>query len=355
MSRPFISALIDTCDHEEFIGDAIDSVLEQDFPASELEILVVDDGSSDTTGEIVRKFQPRVRYMRKTNGGQGSAFNVGIAEARGEIIAFLDGDDWWAPGKLDAIATAFDSEPATGLVGHGITSVYPDRSRLVQVPRETLRFRVNSVERAKTFRMCRGFLGTSRMSYRRHILNQIGFVPEALRFEADEYLFTLAGFFADVLILKESLTFYRLHDKNLYQLSDGDQASARRKYEVIAALSRVLRDRLTELGVPEAIARTTLECVSVEAQQLRLILDSGFPWETVATEMKIMQVFHSDASPWQRAFSCARLIPALVMPASSYYRWRQRFTTSAFYRRLRRKFLPFPTPRHVNTTKEEAN
>src|SRR5579872_4503241 len=100
MSKPNVTVLIDTYNHERFIEETLVSVVEQDFPASETEILVVDDGSTDRTPEIVRKFEPRVRLLRKSNGGQASAFNAGIPEAKGEIIAFLDGDDWWAPGKL---------------------------------------------------------------------------------------------------------------------------------------------------------------------------------------------------------------------------------------------------------------
>src|SRR6202161_621004 len=106
MARPAASVLIDTYNHERFIEEAIVSVLEQDFPSSETEILVVDDGSTDRTPEIVQKFAPRVRLIQKTNGGQASAFNAGIPEARGEIIAFLDGDDWWARNKLTVVMQA---------------------------------------------------------------------------------------------------------------------------------------------------------------------------------------------------------------------------------------------------------
>src|SRR5580692_9281635 len=118
MRTPAVTVLIDTFNHERFVEEAIVSVLEQDFPATEMEILVVDDGSTDRTPELVRKFAPRVRMLRKANGGQASAFNAAIPEAQGEIVAFLDGDDWWAPGKLTAVADVFARDAAVGLVGH---------------------------------------------------------------------------------------------------------------------------------------------------------------------------------------------------------------------------------------------
>ena len=83
MAKSFASVLIDTYNHERFIEQAIVSVLEQDFPATDREIIVVDDGSTDRTPEIVKKFGPRVRLLRKKNGGQASAFNAGIPECKG--------------------------------------------------------------------------------------------------------------------------------------------------------------------------------------------------------------------------------------------------------------------------------
>ena len=347
MSTPFVTALIDTYNHESFIEEAIASALQQDFPASETEILVVDDGSTDRTPEIVRKFAPRVRLLRKPNGGQASAFNAGIPEARGETVAFLDGDDWWAPGKLSAVASVFAAEPAVGLVGHGITQVYPDGRRQAELPKELTRFRLNSIPAAKIFRMRRGFLGTSRMAYRRQVLAQIGAVPESLKFEADEYLFTLAGLFADVMILPVAQTFYRLHGGNLFQFSIGTRDSVSRKQQVLAALARSLREKMRELKVRDDVATAILECVQLEADFLHLQLDSGLPWETVSTELKIMCVFQSDASIWQRLFSLARLAPALVLPAAVYYRWRYKFSEAAGYQKFRQRFFPFPVPSQV--------
>src|SRR5215469_11388216 len=101
-----VSVLIDTYNHEPYIERAITSVLEQDMPMDGVEILVVDDGSTDGTPEIARRFEPRVRYLRKPNGGQASAFNFGFAQLQGDIIALLDGDDWWEKEKLRLVLDA---------------------------------------------------------------------------------------------------------------------------------------------------------------------------------------------------------------------------------------------------------
>src|SRR5437762_386160 len=86
-----------------------------------MEILVVDDGSTDDTADRVKKYGERVRYFRKENGGQASAFNLGFAKAQGEIVVLLDADDYFLPGKLARVVEAFESHPDAGLVYHAIS------------------------------------------------------------------------------------------------------------------------------------------------------------------------------------------------------------------------------------------
>jgi glycosyltransferase involved in cell wall biosynthesis len=100
MKEPLVTVLIDTYNYGRFIEEAIESVLAQDFPLDEVEILVVDDGSTDDTSQRIEKYRSRIHYFCKPNGGQASALNFGIAYAKGEIIALLDADDFWLPGKL---------------------------------------------------------------------------------------------------------------------------------------------------------------------------------------------------------------------------------------------------------------
>ncbi len=126
MARPLVTALIDTFNQERYIERALLSVLGQDLSTSDLEIMVVDDGSTDRTSSIIQKFAPRVRYLRKNNGGQHLLSTPRSPEAQGAIVAFLDGDDWWASGKLRAVLRAFEEYPDVAAVGHGYFEVSGD-------------------------------------------------------------------------------------------------------------------------------------------------------------------------------------------------------------------------------------
>ena len=179
MSKRYVSVLIDTYNHERFIERAITSVLEQDMPMDGVEILVVDDGSTDRTPELVRRFEPRVRYLRKPNGGQASAFNFGFAQARGEILATLDGDDWWAREKLRRVLETLEANPETGIVGHGLYEEYADgRSNGLILPGSFYRLAIRSRQDADLFRSLAAFFGTSRMTIRKSVLDRILPVPE---------------------------------------------------------------------------------------------------------------------------------------------------------------------------------
>ena len=107
--RPAISAVMPAFNAERFLAEAIRSVLAQSLPP--VEVIVVDDGSTDSTGEIARSFGEPVRCIRQQNAGPSAARNRGIREARGEFIAFLDADDWWLPGHLAAAARVLVAHP----------------------------------------------------------------------------------------------------------------------------------------------------------------------------------------------------------------------------------------------------
>jgi len=348
MAKPFVSVLIDTYNHERFIEKAIVSVLEQDYPEEDREILVVDDGSTDSTAEIVRKFEPRVRLLRKANGGQASAFNAGIPECKGEIVAFLDGDDWWAANKLTSVAEAMASEATVGIVGHGIVIVGRDGREQVEILRNGFRFRADTIEGAKLYRRRGAFLGTSRMTIRMELLRRIGSVPESIKIQADEYFYTLAAALSDVLILEPALTYYRLHEGNRFQITERPALEMlRNKQRALATLVEVLLKKLEEFGVESSARETALEFTKASADQLRLLAEGGWPWETVKTEWSLYRVQHPDARLSHKVFKLLILAGALVMTPRGFYRIQGSLTRNSLYRRARERWLPFPEMEHV--------
>jgi len=338
----FLSVLIDTYNHERFIERAISSVLDQDFPAGQREIIVLDDGSMDRTPELVRQFEPRLRLIRKRNGGQASAFNAGIPECRGDILVFLDGDDWWAKGKLRRISQVFSEYSSLGMVGHAFIESFADGSERVIAPGKLQFLRLNTSVSANIFRLSRCYFGTSRLALSATLARKLLPIPEALIFEADEYLFTAAAGLAECAILPDPLTHYRIHTGNLYLAAGASSEGERRKQRVLESLTEALRTTLPALGTPTQAVVPLLELLQSEATQLRLKLDGGWPLETFRTENNIYRIQHADAGWKSRAFRALSMLPALVLPPRWFYSGRQWLASQLWYRRIRESYIPVP-------------
>lgn len=114
MTLPLISVIIPSYNSARFVTEAVESALSQTYRP--IEVIVVDDGSTDETPAIVAPFENRIRYIRQENRGLAGARNRGIQEARGEFIAFLDADDRWMPEKLGQQWKCFSDDPTVALV-----------------------------------------------------------------------------------------------------------------------------------------------------------------------------------------------------------------------------------------------
>ena len=111
MDNPLISVIIPVYNSEKYLERALDSVLNQTY--KDLEIIVVDDGSTDGSGKIIAKYQkkdPRIISIRQKNSGQAAARNAGIRLAKGEFLAFLDGDDAYDKDFILKLLNGFDDD-----------------------------------------------------------------------------------------------------------------------------------------------------------------------------------------------------------------------------------------------------
>src|SRR5215469_16427814 len=114
MASPLVSIVIPTYNASHFIAAAVESCLAQDY--TPVEVLVVDDGSTDDTVSVLEPYRASIRYFWQPNDGPARARNRGIAEARGQLIAFLDADDIWLPNKLSQQVQCLERSPGACLV-----------------------------------------------------------------------------------------------------------------------------------------------------------------------------------------------------------------------------------------------
>jgi glycosyltransferase involved in cell wall biosynthesis len=321
--KPLITALVDTYNHEKYIEQALVSVLEQGLSAAELEIVVVDDGSTDKTASIIQKFTPRVKHVRKKNGGQASAFNAGFAEARGEIIAILDGDDWWAEGKLAAVTEALEKHPEVAAVGHGYYEFDEETKKSrVCVPGERTVINIATPEATVAAQRAWPFLLMGALTVRRRLLEWIMPLPKEMTFMADTAIQT-AAMAMGAVVLDEPLFYYRYHAQNLYAVDSIDAVKLRRKNEMTELVHSRVYKMMIELGVPEESVSTLLEGTWMDAKRSRLSTFGGARLEAFQTEMQSFRADFKNPSAGYRLFKYLVVGAAtLLLPARRFYELR---------------------------------
>src|SRR5262245_36771649 len=120
-----VSVVIPVYNGERYLAEAVRSVLDQEYRP--LEVLVIDDGSTDGSGQVAGAFGPEVQYHRREHAGLAATRNYGTTVARGELLAFNDADDIWVPGRLTRQAEALAGEPMLdGVFGRMEQFVSPD-------------------------------------------------------------------------------------------------------------------------------------------------------------------------------------------------------------------------------------
>jgi glycosyltransferase involved in cell wall biosynthesis len=120
-AMPRVSVTIPTYNCARFLGQSIATVLSQTY--TDHEIIVVDDGSTDDTRQVLAQFNDKIRYFYQPNGGLSSARNLALAQVRGEFIAYLDADDLWYPHRLEVEVAFLDAHPECGLVHSDVTVI----------------------------------------------------------------------------------------------------------------------------------------------------------------------------------------------------------------------------------------
>ncbi|HCJ11622.1 MAG: hypothetical protein A2Y14_02635 [Verrucomicrobia bacterium GWF2_51_19] len=207
---PLVSVVINNYNYGSFLMQAIESALNQTCPP--LEVIVVDDGSTDVSRALLQGLKDnKVKVILKENGGQASAFNAGFQASQGELIAFLDSDDWWMPNKLEEVLRwhAF-LKGDYALLQHNVLifdegDTYP--AKQVMYSGNFFAHTIRTGELAY-------FLGSSSLVVPRDILAKIMPIPLSFRISADAYLTRTVYTYGNAYSIPTPLSYYRKHGGN---------------------------------------------------------------------------------------------------------------------------------------------
>jgi len=218
---PVVSIVMATYNFERFLARAIESALAQDYPADSLDIVVIDDGSTDSTPEVVKPYLDRIRYIRKENGGLLSTVNRGLAEACGDFISLLSGDDEFLPGKTRAQVDFLLERPEVGMV-YADLEVVDDEGR--QLNPSLWRMAKLHQVRGRCFGalLTKNVISGGAMMFRSSLKQVFHPIPESAAWE-DWYISLKIASVAEIDYIPQAVYRYRYHGQNMNLGAKGDK------------------------------------------------------------------------------------------------------------------------------------
>ena len=230
---PLVSVVIPVFNGESFLRDAVQSVLAQQY--SSVEIIVVDDGSTDASATVAKSLPGPVRYLYQTNSGPSAARNRGIEHAQGSLIAFADADDLWPAAKLELQLTCLIKDPPIEIVMGRIQQV-----RLSET--------VNGETKTEEFGEPAFSVNLGSAIIRKSVFERIGLFDETMRFSEDVDWFMRAREGGAAILTIDAVTlFYRQHEQNMTR---GKTTS---ELNILKTLKRSLDRRRGSTGIASAL------------------------------------------------------------------------------------------------------
>lgn len=205
---PLVSVIIPNYNHAHYLGDAIRSVLDQEYP--NYEILVIDDGSTDNSREVVGKFGSQIRYIWQSNQGLSAARNTGIAASQGTCIGLLDADDIWSPNYLSTMVPVLAAD-------HGIGAVYCGWRYIDSSGSELPRTSIRTVppEQFYTAFAYMNFLVPSGVLVRRSCFDDLGLFDKRFHACEDRDMWLRISSKYHMVGVPQALVRYRIHGDNM--------------------------------------------------------------------------------------------------------------------------------------------
>ncbi|MEO0481888.1 MAG: glycosyltransferase family A protein [Planctomycetota bacterium] len=236
---PLVSIVVNNFNYERFLRQSIDSALDQDHPRTE--VVVVDDCSTDGSRALIQGYGDRiVPVLQEENGGQGAAMNVGFDAASGDVVIFLDADDYLYPQAASAVAAAYRDDAA--VIQYRLHLVDEEGAVLDLYPRPELRFDQGDVrQKLLTTGRFEGTVTSGQAFGRKALAAALPMPADRFRISADGYLLSTVPFHGQVIAIEEPHGAYRLHGNNLWSAVQNRAAGFRRSLEHDADKLREVR------------------------------------------------------------------------------------------------------------------
>lgn len=335
LNEPEISVIIDAYNYGIYLEDAIVSALQQTLPRERYEIIVVDDGSTDDTRQRVANYLPNVIYHYKENGGQASAINAGLALARGEFVAFLDADDYWAPEKLSTVLEKFRNDRFVDVVYHTLCIVDKEKRKRGVFPQW-----FGQVIADKPIENYRNWLtvigtATSGIAWRASALRKICPIPDEYRICADGYLMIAAPLVArEFGLIDAPLGFYRIHGENSFStFGSADGLTQVKAPEITTHYNRLFLTHLVHLAdkfdcrdigmIKDLTSVCFKDALMATRERSGLVMALKALWDGRG-------LLH-DLSHKHRLFRLTTLILQLLIPSGVYIRLQQLYANSPLW------------------------
>lgn len=250
---PLVSIIITNYNYGDYLAQAIDSALTQTYDHTE--VIVVDDGSQDQSRSLISDYRSRIKTVFKENGGQGSAFNAGFQLARGEIIIFLDADDFLSDAAASVIVKSFDGED----IAKAHWSLYVVDKYNCSSEKLTPS---GSLPEGDLFKKVieggpNAYLSppTSGNAWHVNFLKKVMPMPlEPYTISADNYLCMLAPVYGKIKTIYNPLSYYRMHGNNNFRGKTLNESLLREKIVRFDASCQILYMHLAEKNVAGQIA-----------------------------------------------------------------------------------------------------
>ncbi len=221
--KPGVSVVIPAYNYAHYLPLTLDSILKQDYP--NFEIVVVDDGSTDNTAEVVARYGNKVRYVHQKNAGLSAARNTGIRHAKFDYLAFIDADDEWRPTMISRIVEAFSRLPEEFAIIACHYDYIDPQSKPLKIK--------NIIPVEEREFSCRDFILKTRFTSSSAIIKRVAFdtcgvYDETLRSSEDRDIWIRISAKFRVYMVGERLSLIRRHPHNMSKHADRMKSNIRR-------------------------------------------------------------------------------------------------------------------------------